>query len=99
MDNLTPTTSSALAQAFRREGIMTVPSRTREGVYVTGGDPNRRGPVSVSVQIDNDQRHADHLADVVRDALDSNGLVFEHVQDDDGYHRFTVHGRPSAPAR
>jgi hypothetical protein len=91
--NVTPTTSSALAHTLRRAGIMTVPTRLREGVYVTGGDPNRRGPVSVSVQIDHDQRHADNLAAAVRDVLDGAGLVYQYRQDDDGYHSFTVEGR------
>lgn len=94
MDGVTPTTSSALALMFRRAGLITVPDRLREGVYVTGGDPNRRGPVTVSVQIDNDQPNADAWAELIRETLDGKGLVFAHEQDAEGYHRFTVYGRP-----
>lgn len=79
---------------FKRANLHTISSRTKEGLYVSSGDPNRRDKVSIHVQIDFDQELADEWAQEVRTVLDANGLVFKHYQNAEGYHRFVVLGRP-----
>jgi hypothetical protein len=90
-----PTTSSAVALVLRRSGILTGSRPLHEGVRVrsAAGSPNKRDKVYIHIQIDFDQDHADEIADFVTDVLTTNGLVFQHAQDEEGYHRFIVLGR------
>ena len=92
-ETVEPTTSSAVAQILHRAGIATVPSRTREGIYVSSGNPNRRDRVTINVQIDTDQMLANATAESIRVALGQARLAFEHEQDELGCHSFRVLGR------
>lgn len=90
---MTPTTASALALVLRRAGLVTVASRQRSGIYVSGGAARRAGayPVRIDIQIDYNQPLADRMADEVAAALE--GYVFTRRVDVSGYHSFTVQGR------
>lgn len=73
------TNASAVARALRSGGLMTVPSRTREGIYVSGA---LLGVVSISVQIDIPS-HARRLRDAVVEVLGTAGYLVQPNPHDD----------------
>lgn len=68
----TQTSASAIARLLRRNGLVTVGTRAKYGIYVSGG----HGGVSVTCSIVDSTRHEIVLADEAEPVLRDAGYTF-----------------------